>query len=198
MSTVRAPDPASPPTVGRIALPTGVTLPCVDRGPADGAPVVLLHGVTDSWRSFEPLLPHLPGSIRAIVPSLRAHGDADRPEGSYRPADFAADVAALLDRLGIDEAVLAGHSMGSAVALRGGARPVRAGVRAVDAPQVTARRRRCSGRSHSRPSSTATSAATASQTSTKRVYSGVKPKRRTSGARKSPVTPRAIRACMMP
>lgn len=118
MSTVRIQEPASPPTARRIKLPTGVTLPCVEKGPARGAPVVLLHGVTDSWRSFEPLLPHLPASIRAIVPTLRGHGDADRPEGRYRLADFAADVAALLDRLGVGDAILAGHSMGSAVALR--------------------------------------------------------------------------------
>ena len=50
---------------------------------------------------------------------------------------------------------------------------------------------------HSPPCSTCARCSTASHTSTKRVYSGVKPKRSRSGARKSPITPRAMSACMI-
>ena len=56
-----------------------INLPCVDGG-RGGVPVVMLHGVTDSWRSFEPVLPHLPDDIRAIAVTLRGHGDAPKPE----------------------------------------------------------------------------------------------------------------------
>lgn len=100
-----------------VELPNGVRLPYAEQGDDRGIPVVLLHGVTDSWRSFEPVLPHLPGAIRALALTQRGHGDADRPE-HYRFEDFAADVVAFLDALGIEAAVVVGHSMGSYVAQR--------------------------------------------------------------------------------
>ena len=101
-----------------IALPTGVTLPYVEQGDPRGMPVILLHGVTDSWRSFELVLPHLPPSLHAFALSQRGHGDADRPVTGYRFHDFAADVAAFMDMLQLKTAVLIGHSMGSGVAQR--------------------------------------------------------------------------------
>src|SRR5688572_4155025 len=104
--------------VKSVALSTGVTLPYVEQGDPSGVPVVLLHGVTDSWRSFEPVLPFLPGSIRAFALTQRGHGDADRPAADYRPSDMAADVAAFLTSQGLDSAVIVGHSMGSTVALQ--------------------------------------------------------------------------------
>jgi len=101
-----------------VALSTGVTLPYIDVGDPDGTPVVFLHGFTDSWRSYEPVLPFLPEGIRAIVPTLRGHGEAGRPASGYAPADLAADVAALLDAIGLERVVIMGHSMGSTVAQR--------------------------------------------------------------------------------
>ncbi|MGE0362479.1 MAG: alpha/beta fold hydrolase [Vicinamibacterales bacterium] len=105
-------------TVARLTLATGVTLEYVERGPADGVPVVFLHGVTDSWRSFEHLLPLMPASVRAIAVSLRGHGDSTRPDRGYAYGDFAADLAALLEAKGIAQAVVVGHSMGGLVAQR--------------------------------------------------------------------------------
>jgi non-heme chloroperoxidase len=84
--------------------------------------VVLLHGITDSWRSFEPLLAELPESVRAIAVSQRGHGDSDRP-ATYATRDFADDVAALLDALGLARTTILGHSMGSIVARRFAADP---------------------------------------------------------------------------
>jgi len=99
-----------------VELATGVTLPYVEAGSASGVPVILLHGVTDSWRSWELVLPHLPPSIRAFAPTQRGHGNASKPAGGYRMRDFAADVAAFLDALEIESAVIVGHSMGSTIA----------------------------------------------------------------------------------
>jgi non-heme chloroperoxidase len=45
----------------------------------------------------------------------RGHGDADRPATGYHPEDMAGDVVDVLDRLGIERAVLVGHSMGSVI-----------------------------------------------------------------------------------
>lgn len=100
------------------ALPTGVRLQYIDNGDPDGVPVLLLPGYSDSWRAFEPVLPHLPGSIRAIAVSQRGHGDSSRPTAGYGTDEFAADAVALMDAIGLESAVVAGHSMGAAVAQR--------------------------------------------------------------------------------
>ena len=104
--------------VKHVRLATGVELQVAESGPADGEPVLFLHGFTDSWRSYSRVLDGLPPHIRAIVPTQRGHGDSERPDCCYRVADFSDDAAALLDALGIERATIVGHSMGSFVAQR--------------------------------------------------------------------------------
>jgi pimeloyl-ACP methyl ester carboxylesterase len=99
-----------------VRLPNGLRLHYAAQGEASGLPVLLLHGFTDSWRSFETTLPHMPAAFRAIALSQRGHGDSERPETGYRPRDFADDLAAFLDVLGIERALIVGHSMGTQVA----------------------------------------------------------------------------------
>jgi non-heme chloroperoxidase len=101
-----------------VILPSGITLDYTERGDRSGPALVLLHGYTDSWRSFGPLLAALPCDLRAIALSLRGHGDSDKPHSRYDVATLAADVAGLLESLQVEEAVLVGHSMGSLVAQR--------------------------------------------------------------------------------
>lgn len=101
-----------------VLLPNGVRLPYVEQGDRTGVPVLFLHGTSDSWRSFENVLPELPGWMHAIAVTQRGHGDADRPAAGYRAKDFADDVAALMDDLGIEKAVVVGHSMGGSIAQR--------------------------------------------------------------------------------
>ena len=93
-----------------------IKLPYVEQGDATGVPVVMLHGATDSWRSFEPVLPHLPDDIRAVAVTQRGHGEAPKPQSGYLIEDLAGDVADLMDGLEIERAILVGHSMGSWVA----------------------------------------------------------------------------------
>jgi non-heme chloroperoxidase len=104
--------------VKAVTLASGLTLPYVEQGDPAGVPLILLHGYTDSWRSFAGLLKHLPATFRTIALSQRGHGDAGRPRQGYHPRDFAADLAAFMDAIGIDSAILVGHSMGSQIAQR--------------------------------------------------------------------------------
>lgn len=101
-----------------IELRHRVNLNYVEQGDPSGIPVVFLHGYSDSWRSYERILPYLPPTIHAFALSQRGHGDSDRPPAGYRPQDFAADVAAFLDAKQIQRAVIVGHSMGSIIARR--------------------------------------------------------------------------------
>jgi pimeloyl-ACP methyl ester carboxylesterase len=106
------------PAIKSVELPNQVTLSYVEQGDVSGIPVLFLHGVTDSWHSYEPVFAHLPDSIHAFGLTQRGHGDASRPAKGYRFNDFASDLAAFMDALQIEPAVIVGHSMGSVVAQR--------------------------------------------------------------------------------
>jgi pimeloyl-ACP methyl ester carboxylesterase len=110
--------PPVQPSLAAAALSTGVRLRYAGSGAPGGKAVLLLHGYTDSWFSYSPVLPRLSPSLRAVAASQRGHGDSERPECCYRIADFAADAVALLDALDIGRATVVGHSMGSFVAQR--------------------------------------------------------------------------------
>jgi pimeloyl-ACP methyl ester carboxylesterase len=101
-----------------VEIDGGLLIPYLERGDPDGLPVVLLHGITDSHRSFEPVLETLPSSIRAVAITARGHGDAGKPHGLYDQGRMATDVIAVMDALGIERAIVAGHSMGSWTAQR--------------------------------------------------------------------------------
>jgi non-heme chloroperoxidase len=101
-----------------VELANQVRLCYAEQGDSSGAPVVFLHGGTDSWRSFERVLPHLPESIRAFAVTQRGHGDSSRPATGYCPADFAADLSGFMDALQLKTAIIAGHCMGGLVAQR--------------------------------------------------------------------------------
>jgi pimeloyl-ACP methyl ester carboxylesterase len=105
-------------TVNTIQLSTGVTLEYVEQGRETGIPVICLHGVTDSWHSFEPVLPYLPDDLRVFAVTQRGHGGSSKPDKGYRYVDFAADVRAFMDAMSLRTAILAGHSMGSLVTQR--------------------------------------------------------------------------------
>lgn len=106
------------PHVETVELRTGVALEYVEHGESTGVPVLLLHGLADSWHSYERVLPHLPPSVRAFALTQRGHGDSSRPDASYGTRDFANDVAAFMDALDVESAVVVGHSLGSSIAQR--------------------------------------------------------------------------------
>jgi non-heme chloroperoxidase len=114
-AAVPAPTSADP-RFADVRLSTGVRLRYLEQGDPAGRPVILLHGITDSWFSFSRVLPGISKAHRVYALDLRGHGDSDRPAGGYAPRDMAADVIAFMDALGIRRAILVGHSMGSFVA----------------------------------------------------------------------------------
>lgn len=106
------------PVIRSVELPNKVQLPYVEQGDSSGVPVVLLHAIADSWHSFERVLPHLPNSIHAFALTQRGHGDASRPPEGYRTHDFSEDLAAFMDALHLQGAVIVGGSSGGFVARR--------------------------------------------------------------------------------
>lgn len=96
----------------------GLRFAYVEQGERDGPVMLMLHGYTDSHRSFDVLRPHLPESWRVIALTQRGHGRSDKPAAGYDIASLAADVPAFLDAIGVERALIVGHSMGASVALR--------------------------------------------------------------------------------
>lgn len=103
-------------SVHTVRLATGVTVPYVAHGDPHGLPLLLLHAWGESLGCFDALLPLLPETVRALAFDQRGHGDADKPADGYSLVDFADDVEAFMDAVGLESAVLVGSSSGGYVA----------------------------------------------------------------------------------
>lgn len=100
-----------------VAAVNGTTLFYRRRG--DGPDLVLIHGLSgDHACWYLRLLPSLAADFRVTLYDLRGHGLSAAPRSGYSSAVMAADLGALLDRLGMTGAHLAGHSFGGLVALQ--------------------------------------------------------------------------------
>ncbi len=93
----------------------GIELAYARRG--KGTPLVLLHGYPLDHHIWDDVTPMLEDKFDLILPDLRGFGDSTTVDAPYAMDDFASDIAGLLDRLGIQKAAIAGHSMGGYVAL---------------------------------------------------------------------------------
>lgn len=91
----------------------GVTIDYYAAG--EGPTVVLVHGITESRRSWDPLFPKfLAAGYRVVLVDLRGHGDSSRV-GPYDLATMAGDLGHVVAAEGVDDALLVGHSLGGAV-----------------------------------------------------------------------------------
>ena len=99
-----------------VRLSNGIRLAYVEAGDPNGEPLLLLHGFTDSSRSWT-LRPAVPRPLPAAHPDQRGHGASDAPECCYGSSQFAYDARLFLDALGVKRAAVAGHSLGSMVAI---------------------------------------------------------------------------------
>lgn len=99
-----------------IHLSTGFDVNYVAQGDYLGVPVLLLHAWGESLGCFDRLMPLLATTIRVLAMDLRGHGHSGKPADAYSLSDFAGDVTAFLDAMGLADAVLVGSSSGGYVA----------------------------------------------------------------------------------
>jgi pimeloyl-ACP methyl ester carboxylesterase len=100
----------------RYASLDGHRIAYVERG-SGGSALVLIHGWTCDHTFWRDTIPELSKSRRVIAVDLPGHGSSDKPEIVYSMELFARAVNAVLEQARVEKAVLAGHSMGTAVAL---------------------------------------------------------------------------------
>jgi pimeloyl-ACP methyl ester carboxylesterase len=110
-------DPAMPEVTHRIVATRGIKLHVAEQG--TGPLVILCHGFPECWYSWRHQLSALAkAGFRAVAPDLRGYGRSDRPEEveKYTILDNIGDIVGLLDALGAEQAVIAGHDVGAAIA----------------------------------------------------------------------------------
>jgi pimeloyl-ACP methyl ester carboxylesterase len=110
-------DPAMPEVTHRMIDANGIRLHVAEQG--EGPLVILCHGFPECWYSWRHQLPALAkAGFRAVAPDLRGYGRSDRPEEveKYTILHDIGDVVGLLDALGAQRAVIAGHDVGATMA----------------------------------------------------------------------------------
>jgi len=100
-----------------------------------GPALVLLHTLRTQLDMFQKVIPELATRFRVYALDYPGHGHSDAPDADYAADFFVASVAGFLDRLNIEDALLAGESIGGTIALLLAARhnPRVRGVVAVNA-----------------------------------------------------------------
>jgi pimeloyl-ACP methyl ester carboxylesterase len=105
--------PELPGVTHRFVAANGIRLHIAESGPADGEPIVLLHGFPQHWYAWRHVMPLLASDYRVIAVDLRGFGWSDAPRGGYTGLGLADDVVALLDELGLGRVRLIGHDWGA-------------------------------------------------------------------------------------
>jgi pimeloyl-ACP methyl ester carboxylesterase len=93
----------------------GVRFHVTEAGPADGRPVVALHGWPQHHWEYRDLLADPPSGLRIIAPDLPGYGWSGPPTHRWAKEDVATDVLALLDALGLGRVLLVAHDWGAYV-----------------------------------------------------------------------------------
>jgi pimeloyl-ACP methyl ester carboxylesterase len=87
---------------------------CGGQGPL----LILIHGITNSSASWEPILALLERDFTVIAPDLLGHGDSAKPRGDYSLGSFASLLRDFMLALGHERATIAGHSLGGGIAMQ--------------------------------------------------------------------------------
>jgi len=83
-----------------------------------GPGLVLLHGFPQTGHMWRKVMPALAERFTVVAPDLRGYGDSDRPPGGYDKRRMAADIAGVIEALGLAPVVCVGHDRGARVGHR--------------------------------------------------------------------------------
>ncbi len=88
------------------------------RRMGQGRGMVLLHGFPQTGHMWRKVFPALAERFTVVAPDLRGYGDSDRPAAGYDKRTMAADIAEVIQGLGLAPVVLVGHDRGARVGHR--------------------------------------------------------------------------------
>ena len=100
---------------------SGTTINLVTAG--DGPPLLLLHGYPETHIMWHKVAPKLASDFTVVVPDLRGYGDSGKPQGdpehlNYSKRAMAQDQVEVMQQLGFESFLLAGHDRGGRVSHR--------------------------------------------------------------------------------
>jgi pimeloyl-ACP methyl ester carboxylesterase len=99
-----------------ITTANGTTIAWSEAGDVTARPLILLHGLGDSHRTWGRVAPLLAARYRVLMPDLPGHGLSGRPDATYTLDWYARTMAAWMDAIGVPRAHFAAHSFGGGVA----------------------------------------------------------------------------------
>jgi len=99
------------------ATVNGVRIAYTDTG-GTGIPLVLVHGSWGSHHNWDPVVPGLAEHFRVVTYDRRGHSDSERPAGQGHFSEDVADLAALIEQLGLAPAWAVGNSAGAVITLQ--------------------------------------------------------------------------------
>ena len=100
--------------IDRWITANGFRLHCIEWGSPDAPAMVLLHGIGDNAHIWDDLAASLRDCMRIVALDQRGHGRSDwAVPPAYRCEDYVADLAALMESLPLERAIVGGHSMGA-------------------------------------------------------------------------------------
>ncbi|MBK8026789.1 MAG: alpha/beta hydrolase [Chloroflexi bacterium] len=95
----------------------GIRIHLIDFG-GEGEPLLLMHGLTANAMSFAGLArAGLTDKLHVYALDLRGRGESDKPAAGYSMEDHAADLLGVMDALGLQSALIGGHSFGGLVTI---------------------------------------------------------------------------------
>lgn len=83
-----------------------------------GPPILLVHGITSSSRTWKAVMPRLAGKHTVIAPDLLGHGRSSKPQGDYSLGAYASGMRDLLVALDVHKVTVVGHSLGGGIAMQ--------------------------------------------------------------------------------
>ena len=86
----------------------------------DGPPLLLVHGITSSSRTWKAVMPRLAEKYTVIAPDLLGHGRSAKPLGDYSLGAYASGMRDLMVALDVPKATVVGHSLGGGIAMQFG------------------------------------------------------------------------------
>ena len=100
---------------GRILDLPGGELQVAEHGPRNAPPIVLIHCFSCAMDWWDGMVPLLDRDHRVVTVDLLGHGGSEKPGSGYTPPNQAKVVAEALERLGVNDATVVGHSLGGSV-----------------------------------------------------------------------------------
>lgn len=100
-----------------VFLSTGIHMAYLEAGVPEGKPLMMIHGFTDSSRIWRMVISRLQEDFHIYAVDLRGFGQSDKPaQYVYSMPQYAEDIVAFMDAVGLPSASLLAHSMGSMIA----------------------------------------------------------------------------------